>query len=451
MSIGSNVSRRDFLVGTGLMATAAIAASAEQALAIEKSATLISDKQSFGDKLSFTAGLPNLQAPGETSIGIVWKVPTLSKGAVEYADNPELHNSKIALPGSLGLVPIDSDVLSVRIKGLKSATKYYYRTITEPFVEYQNIYKAKLGAPVFSPIYSFTTLGKELSGHFCVMNDTHAHWKSFRKIVGKMKELHPEVVVWNGDATNSTQEKRVAVEIFLDPPIAERDYSATLPVLFVPGNHDFRGSWACKLDEVVLPRHPDERSGDEWDLKWNFAVRCGDAALIGMDTGEDKPDEHPKWFGLANFSAYRRAQAAWLEKALSRPEIADAKFKVLFCHIPLLPNNEAASLPPWDGTTVDPVGFAYWSRECRDLWAPLIEKAGIQLVVTAHMHEFGFFPATPKRPWAMVTGGGPEIDCKKEHMVPTVIEGQMEKDGLRLKVHDVENNRIIFDSIIKSC
>ena len=127
MSIGSNVSRRDFLVGTGLMATAAIAASAEQALAIEKSATLISDKQSVGDKLSFTAGLPNLQAPGETSIGIVWKVPTLSKGAVEYADNPELHNSKIALPGSLGLVPIDSDVLSVRIKGLKSATKYYYR------------------------------------------------------------------------------------------------------------------------------------------------------------------------------------------------------------------------------------------------------------------------------------------------------------------------------------
>ena len=441
------LSRRGFLLSGGAMAATAVCrADGKPAAATPRDPFLGTQ----GEPL--VVGFPNLQAPGETTMGVSWKVSGLAKGVVEYADNPEFRGSTVVKSGGYGLVPIDVAALEVRLEGLKPSTRYWYRTVTTPFTDYKNIYDAKLGEPIVSKTYSFTTLGPGTAGHFCMMSDTHAKWKPFEMIVRKMKELKPSAIVWNGDATNTTQEKSTAVEIFLDPPVEDRDYATSIPTFFESGNHDFRGSWISKKEEVMQPRHPGERRGDQWDLKWNFAVRCGDIAMIGMDTGEDKPDGHPKWFGLANFSAYRRAQAKWLEEQFARPEIANAKFKVLFCHIPLWPRDEKEALPPWDGSTIDPHGYAFWSRECRDLWAPIFEKAGVQLVVCGHKHRFDFFPACKERPWAMVIGGGPE--CGKDRggenarRFPTVVEGKVVDGRLRLVVHDVFNGRVVLDEAI---
>ena len=399
----------------------------------------------------FKAGSPCLQAPGETTMGVSWAVSGLSKGVVEYADNPDMRGAKAVKGGGFGLVPIDVNALQVRLTGLKPATKYWYRTVTTPFTDYSNIYDAKLGEPVVSGVHSFTTLGEGAKAHFCAINDTHANWKPFQMAVRKVKELAPAAVVWNGDATNTTQDKRTAVEIFLNPPVEDNDWSADIPVFFESGNHDFRGSWISKKEEVVLPRDPSERRGDQWDLKWNFAQRLGEMALVGLDTGEDKPDAHPKWFGLANFEPYRRAQAKWLEEQFARPEIASAKFKVLFCHIPLFADPASADYAH-DGVKIDPEDYAYWSRECADLWGETIKRAGVQLVVCGHKHRFRYDPPTADRPWAQVVGGGPELGVKRGKpdatRFPTVVEGKVDNGRLRLIVHDVLNGRKAFDELI---
>ena len=395
----------------------------------------------------FVVGEPCLQAPAETTMGVTWCVSGLSKGVVELADNPEMTNSRIVKSGGYGLVPIDVAALEVRLENLKPATTYWYRTITTPFTDYKNIYAAKLGEPVVGKVHSFTTLGTAAKTHFAVMNDTHAQWKSFQMIVKKMKELKPGLIVWNGDATNTTQEKKTAVQIFLDPPIEDKDYGADIPVCFESGNHDFRGSWISKKEEVMQPRHPAERTGAEWDLKWNFAMRMGDVALVGMDTGEDKPDGHPKWFGLANFEPYRKAQAVWLEKALSRPDIASAKFKVVFCHIPLFAHPDSPSYAH-DGVKIDPQDFAYWSRECHDLWSPILIKHGVQLVVAAHEHNYRFDPATADRPWAQIVGGGPELN--RPGRFPTVLEGTVEDGQLKIVVHNVKDGTVQATHLIKA-
>lgn len=438
------VSRRGFLAGAGALAATATAGAAET-----RSAEVAPADPFLGTRgAPFRVGLPNLQAPGETTMGVSWKVSGLAKGVVEYADNPAFANAVRVRSGGYGLVPIDVAALQVRLEGLKPATRYWYRTVTTPFTDYRNIYAAKLGESVVSEVYSFTTLGAGARPHFCMMSDTHAQWTPFEMIAKKVKELAPAALVWNGDATNTTQEKATAVEIFLDPPVASRDYAATVPVLFESGNHDFRGSWISKKEEVVLPRHPAERRGDQWDLKWNFAVRLGDLALVGMDTGEDKPDAHPKWFGLANFEPYRRAQAAWLREQLARPEIAAAKFKVLFCHIPLFAAEDGPDYPH-DGVKIDPEDYAYWSRECRDLWAPILERAGVRLVVCGHRHRFRFDEPTAERPWAQVVGGGPELGVSDGQpdagRFPTVVEGKVVDGRLRLVVHDVFNGRVVLD------
>ena len=412
----------------------------------------------------FKVGSPCLQAPGETTMGVAWTVPGLSKGAVEIADNPEMRNPRLFRPGGLGLVPIDDCALSVRITGLRPSTRYWYRTVTTPFLAYENAYSARLGADVKSGVFSFMTLGEKAPAHFCMMSDTHARWKSFQMIVNKVKELNPVALVWNGDATNTTQDKATAAEIFLDPPVADRDYAADIPTFFESGNHDFRGSWISKKEEVMFARHPAERRGDQWDLKWNFAVRCGDLALIGMDTGEDKPDGHPKGFGLANFSPYRKAQAAWLEKALSRPDIASAKFKVVFCHIPLFdprPDANPGDLTPAD---VDPQykkDYAAWQRTCQRLWGASLVRAGVDIVISGHQHCYRYDPPAADRPWAQLVAGGCDfgvhptwidgelVQIPDDTRFPTVIEGGVKDGKLVVKVHDLHHQRIAGEYVFR--
>ena len=445
------VNRRSFLAGGALMAAAAVTPAKASEFVNRKKRKARKPYEGIGDA-PFVVAEPCLQAPAETTMGVTWAVSGLAKGVVEVADNPEMTNARTVKSGGYGLVPIDIAALEVRLEGLKPATTYWYRTITTPFTDYKNIYDAKRGEPIVSATYTFTTLGADARSHFCMMSDTHAQWKPFEMIVKKMKELKPAAIVWNGDATNTTQKKRTAVEIFLDPPVDDRDYAATIPTFFESGNHDFRGSWISKKEEVMFARHPAERCGDQWDLKWNFAVRNGDVAMIGLDTGEDKPDAHPKWFGLANFEPYRRAQAAWLEAALARPDIASAKFKVVFCHIPLFAPPESDDYAH-DGVKIDPEDYARWSRECHDLWSPILVRAGVKVVIVGHRHFYRYDPATAERPWAQVMGGGPSLGVtghgksRRESAVhvPTVVEGRVESGALRIRVHDAYNDRIVLD------
>lgn len=198
-------------------------------------------------------------------------------------------------------------------------------------------------------------------------------------------------------------------------------------------------------------RQPEERASRDWDLGRNFAVRCGDIAMIGLDTGEDKLDSSDFFAGLFNMEPYRVAQATWLKDALARPDISSAPHLVAFCHIPLYDSDPKAN--PGD---VDKDGggrythdFAIWQRTCKSLWGPILEKAGCKLVVAAHQHRFRFDAPNAEHAWAQVIGGGPEmgVSCGKPDagLFPTVIEGKVENGRLRLVVHDVFNGRVALD------
>ncbi|MBO5941107.1 MAG: fibronectin type III domain-containing protein, partial [Kiritimatiellae bacterium] len=181
-----NFNRRGFILG-GAAAAAAGCATARPQAAVENakstqagpSKEISSDPYKGTKGVPLKVGFPSLQSAGSESMGISWAVSGLSRGEVEYADNPELKNSKIAKSGGYGLAPIDISSLQVRLTGLVPGKKYYYRTITTPFTDYSNIYNAKLGEPVVSATYSFRTLGKSNRGKFSMICDTHGKWKSY--------------------------------------------------------------------------------------------------------------------------------------------------------------------------------------------------------------------------------------------------------------------------------
>ena len=198
-------------------------------------------------------------------------------------------------------------------------------------------------------------------------------------------------------------------------------------------------------------RQPEERLSRDWDLGRNFAVRMGDVALIGLDTCEDKLDTNPLFAGLFNSDAYRKAQVAWLRDALRQKEIASAPFLVAFCHIPLFdsnPKSNPGDVAPKDYDPAYTHDFAIWQRTCAQLWTPLLQKAGCQLIITAHQHKYRFDAPDGDRKWAQIVGGGPNLKGKKSF--PTVIEGIVENNQLVVKVHNVSTGAVVATHTFKA-
>lgn len=392
---------------------------------------------------------PVLQNYAETSVGIVFAVSAMANGYVIIGEREDLSDGRKVMCGGYRLTDISDSVIQVRVTGLRPATTYHYR-IGADRIAYKGGYNMKvIGNEEPARIYHFTTAGAEAKAHFCVINDTHVQWEPFGRAIEKIAALKPSCVIWNGDASNVEETIAAQQRIFLTPDIARKDYAAEMPYLFCPGNHDLRGMANRHLERVWMYRQPEERCPRDWDLGRNFAVRMGDVALVGLDTGEDKLDTNPKFAGLFNSDAYRRAQTEWLRDVLMLDEVRTAPYIVAVCHIPLFdsdPKHNPGDVVPDD---VDPrysTDFAMWQRTCANLWTPWLQQAGCQLIITAHQHRYRYDAPTSDRPWAQVVGGGPEhaadeTDTRPDQF-PTVIEGEVKNDSLVLTVHNLRTGKI---------
>lgn len=433
--------RRAFLKGTlsvGAMSTAA------KGLATSWRDFEVADGKYW---LHNPAGEPLLAAVSETSVAVSWAVGCLATGGVEIADNPELANARYVKSGEIPLAELSEESLLVRITGLRPATRYWYRTVTDEVKSIHHPLYAGIsrGEHHVGSVHSFVTSGSDGVSRFGVINDTHAQWDAFAYTAKKFREMKFPVGIWAGDALNCTDDRRTAVEAFLYPDVPTKDSAAETPMLFLPGNHEFGGTFARHIDEVMPCRPLEERGVKYAALKWNFAVRQGEIALIGMDTGDGLHDLDDRLCGLGSFSAYRRLQTEWLEEALARPDIRSAPFAVVFCHIPLFnssPNKNGCEKPL-------PKGGAAWVRECNEQWGPLLDQAGVQLVVCGHTHTHRWDDETGYR-WKQVVGGGPELGYAagfkpQPSACPTIIEGYVEGRELVVRVHDAWRGDVLSE------
>jgi len=451
--------RRDFIKNSALLAAAAGTSGAMQAATLpDPPSVKAEDKGAESDTkpeelAPLIASAPMLQNYAETSMGISFAVSALANGFVIYGEKPDLSDGKMVKCGGFRTTEISDKVSQIRLTGLKPATTYYYR-IGADRIDYKDGYNMKnLGREEDWHIYHFTTAGKDAKSHFCVINDTHAHWATFGRCIEKIVRLSPSCVIWNGDACNCEEQQDDLVRIFLKPEIERKDYATEIPYVFCPGNHDVRGMASRHLERTFLFRQPEERRPKDWDLSRNFAIRMGQIALIGLDTGEDKLDDHPAFAGLFNSEQYRVAQTDWLKDALKRPEIAEAPYLVAFCHIPLLddnPRRNPGDVLPKDEAGRYDQGFAMWQRTCANLWTPLLQEVHCQLIITAHQHRYRYYAPTEERTWGQIVGGGPDTgytgEGEKWKATPdrfaTVIEGLVDHEMMRINIHNMTTGRI---------
>jgi hypothetical protein len=300
-----------------------------------------------------------LMAPRTDGIEAVWAVGALCRGWIEWRDSKG--KSGTANVDRYGLRPQGDEILRVRLEGLSPGTEYEIRAITE---------SADRNHREESPWKKFRTLDSSASeSSFVVWNDTHQNEETIKRLQAKTPGGY--FLIWNGDICNDWHKEDWLVPTLLNP--AGQDISNGRPLMLVWGNHDVRGQWAYRLNDMVAT--PEGRPF--------YAFRSGPVAVICLHTGEDKPDAHPSFRGRVAFEQLRAEQAEWMKEIIEQPEFREAPYRVVCCHIPLRWKKERV---------IDDAGYrngAYdsYSKMSRDQWHEVLVKWKTQLVISGHMHQ----------------------------------------------------------------
>lgn len=354
-----------------------------------------------------------VMAPRADGATLVWAVSRLSRGRVEWKS--EHGESGMAAADGYGFTPQSDAVLKVRLNGLKPGVAYTVRAITE----------AIDGVPerVDSPWKSFRTLDPAAnSSRFVVWNDTHEN----RETLKKLHQITPvaDFLVWNGDTCNDWHDEARLIPTLLNP--GGNDVTQGRPLCLTMGNHDLRGKYAFKLkDCTAVP-----------EGKPYYAFRSGPVAAIFLNTGEDKPDDHPSFAGRTAFQQLREEQALWLKEITLTNAFKSAPHKLVFCHIPLRWTEELEQVDYAGG------GYDRYARSSRDLWHQALVEWGAQIVISGHTHREAWIPPGDGGfPYGQLIGGGPKPDDARW------IEGVANESGLTLTLRNL-NRETTLETVL---
>lgn len=336
------------------------------------------------------AAAPVLLNPAPDGVSVICALRKPATGWVEYGETAALGQRCDAR--AHGFLAYEEKALAFRLEGLRPGTTYFYR-MHAVVVEFNaSGRRAQRGVASATETRSFRTLDPAAAtARFTIWNDTHENKESLRGLAARHRERPGDLLVWNGDVTNDIASEELLLSEYLNP--AGQAFAATTPYFLSRGNHDVRGRAAR-----CLPHYLPGPGG-----QYFYTFRQGPVACVVLDTGEDKPDETPSYAGLNDFATQRRAQRAWLERAIKEPAFASAPFRIACLHIPLV----------WDDPVPEPWlkvwgGFKGWvCEDGRELWQGLLEQAGVRLVISGHTHKPAWFPPKAGRSFGQLIGGGP--------------------------------------------
>ena len=142
-------------------------------------------------------------------------------------------------------------------------------------------------------------------------------------------------------------------------------FAANIPFYNSRGNHEGRGMFSYRY----LDYFPTS-TGETY-----YMVRQGPAAILVLDCGEDKPDNDIEYAGLADYDAYRAEECEWLKQAVESEAFLGASTRIVLLHVP-------PTLGTWHG-----------NLQLKELFLPVLNEAGIDLMLCGHEHSYAYLPA----------------------------------------------------------
>ena len=297
----------------------------------------------------------------EDAFTVLWTTAMPCQGWVELANGRRVYEEYAGrkLFGTLH---------TVRVKGLSRGADYRYR-IGNRVVDPVNPRRPAYGRDIYSGDYMVTTFDpNRKTCHFTVMNDVHMRLDHYGALLDDIDLDSNDFLLLNGDiisAGNWTVDSLVKYEVSALGP-----YGANLPVVFARGNHEGRGSGVA-LVEKIFPKAD--------SAPYYYTFREGPVAFIVLDAGETGVANSLALTGERIYEDYLREQMAWAEKAMQEPAFRKAPVKICILHAPMVD----------PGIPDDFVPHTWMNHN----FLPLLNKAGVDLMIGADLHEYFYHPA----------------------------------------------------------
>ena len=316
------------------------------------------------------AGGPWLQQPTDEGFTVVWTTTLDAAAWVEVApddgshfyaaERPRYYDTHIGRRRT-------GRLHRVRVDGLEPGRTYRYRLMQQAVLADEGNRRVVLGEGYGSDIlkhapYPAATTDPQCGElEFWMVNDIHGRDSVFRRLIGAAPERKPDFVCLNGDLLNSIESSQALFDGLLRSA-SELLAPAGIPLVVTRGNHDGRGSYAPHwLDLFPTPTNESY-----------YLFRQGPVCFLVLDGCEDKPDSDIRYYGLAASDAYRAQEAAWLERTVRSEEFRSAEYRIVLIHMP--PDAEG-----W-----------YGCRETARLFVPILNRAGIDLMLCGHYHRLDY-------------------------------------------------------------
>ena len=313
---------------------------------------------------------PWLQAVDETEFTVVWATNVKAIAWVEIAPDDGTHFYGIARPKFYesihGRRPVGT-VHTIKVTGLQKGTAYRYRIFQQALLldegNKRMIFGEAYGSDILRQLpFKTTTLDRSKPEcHFSMVNDIHGNDSLFRMLTGNTMKSNNDFVIFNGDMLTQIESPEQIFDGYMRS--AAELFSGNVPIFSVRGNHEYRGS--ASYDYM---KYFPTSTGEPY-----YTFRQGPAFFIVLDGGEDKPDDYIRYYGLALTDRLREQQALWLEKTVASEEFRSAPVKIAVIHMP--PGNDKE----W-----------YGRREITRLFMPILNNAGIDLMLCGHLHRTAY-------------------------------------------------------------
>ncbi|MBU3024703.1 FN3 domain-containing metallophosphoesterase family protein [Zobellia galactanivorans] len=364
----------------------------------------------YAQNLEITHG-PYLQYLTSNEITINWSTSKNSISWVEYykedGSNFYQKEREKIFNASDGLKNI-SVLHSVTLKNLDPATKYAYRIYSTEVKDDRSFGKT-VATQVYkrAPLYFTTQPIKKEQISLLVLSDMHENTEKVDSLLKGVEWDKTDFVLLDGDFVDSFESQSDLYDGVLDTCVDI--FAQNKPLVIVRGNHETRGRKAHELKKYF--HFPDN--------KYYYTYTIGTTLFIVLDSGEDKADSDIEYNGFADFDTYRSEQANWLSEVVKSDAFKNAEHKIAFMHIPPYDDNRGQE---WHG-----------DLEVRLKFVPILNKAGIDLMVSGHTHHYSFQP--------------PKIE---ENNFPILVADHktrynllIDKTGIKIKGIDIDSKEVL--------
>ena len=278
---------------------------------------------------------------------------------------------------------------SVQINGLEPGTELCYRVCGQYLTDDSNARNPRFGDIYEGQWQRVRTFDPEAETcRFSVFNDIHNQVDEYSSLAAQVDSAATDFLFLNGDivsAGNYVADTLVRYELEPFGTLA-----AGLPVLFARGNHEGRGN----NPQLVADIFPNEDPAPFY-----YTFRQGPVAFIVADGGETGHSRSILYSGSAVYEDYINEQIRWARQAMREPLFADAPVKICLIHVPMIdhPDKNDYLLQRWLNVH----------------FVPLLDEAGIDLMISADLHEFMYLtPGTMNNPFPiLVNDDVRRLDC----------------------------------------